>query len=860
MSSIRGGQLGQLGVSAAAVGEFTLPGYGTHYAPDLGLEPTHLELHLAVDLPKRTAVGEAIWTLAARRSNETQLILDAVEIQVEHVADVEGRPLTWRHDGRKLFIHWADSTQKGESRRVSIQWHVSSPRSGMFFGGGDGSWEQTEWMATDHETERARYWLPCIDQPNVRTALDVHLRARTDYARVTAGLLVDETVHDDGTTTSHWRLEQRCPSYLFCLLVGELTAVDGGEHNGVPIRFYAPKPYTEADLTRSFGPTADMMAWMTDRLGVPFPYPKYFQFAAPGIGGAMENISLTSWDDAFVADDRFYGERGWLIDLINLHEMAHSYFGDAVVCRDYAHAWLKEGWATYMESVWLGDTVGLDALHHQMYEESIAYRQEADNRYLRPIVTRDFNSSFQMYDGHLYPGAAWRIHMLRHMLGDEDFWAAVKNYLVKYSGEVVETDDFRYELEAVSGRSLARFFDQWIHSSGYPQIKVTYAYDTPSRQVRVQVEQTQMGERKGVTVNTFDFDVEVGIQGADGQWSTHTLAVSSAKHTLVASFSEAPLQVIIDPDLKLLHRLEFNPGDDFLCRSVGEAPTIYGRIQAAIALAEKPSQRGIEAIEKAYESESQWGVRIAFARALGSSASTYGMHALNRILLSESDPRVMNIVATACGQYRDPAVARALTHWLKRSEQPYLAQGAALKSLGAQRGKEHLPVLKAAAEDDSWWGWVRRDAHIALGNTREGEAFHFLLETLRRGSDLPQVQMMTALGLAEACQWLTDAERAQAMEAITDSTAGQGLRYCVTAARALVILGNGSAVGSIETIGQRLATQWAHLFGKCAQDLRAKASGTRGADEGIAELKATIQTLTARIDALEAQQKERSKA
>ena len=135
----------------------------------------------------------------------------------------------------------------------------------------------------------------------------------------------------------------------------------------------------------------------------------------------MENISLTTWDDVFITDETLHAEWGWLVDLINLHEMAHSYFGDAVVCRDFAHAWLKEGWATYMESVWLGDTVGEDALHLQMYEESLHYRNEADNRYVRPIMTRQFNSSFQMYDGHLYPGAAWRVHMLRHMLGEGDF-------------------------------------------------------------------------------------------------------------------------------------------------------------------------------------------------------------------------------------------------------------------------------------------------------------------------------------------------------------------------------------------------------------------------------------------------------
>ena len=357
-------------------GAFTLPGFQTHYAPNLTLEPTHLELHLAVDLDKRGAVGQLIWTVEARRSGETSLRLNAVEMQIESVSDLDGQPLDWRHDGETLFIDWQTPFEKATKRRLAVDWTVSKPKSGMFFGAPpDGSSQQISWMVTDHETERARFWLPCIDQPNVRTSLDVFLRAKSHLTRLGPGELIAETAHDDGTTTSHWSLKQRCPSYLLCLAVGDFTVADGGDSGGVAIRFYAPKPYTADQLQRSFGPTAEMMNWMTQRLGVPFPYPKYYQMAAPGIGGAMENISLTTWDDVFVTDETLHAEWGWLVDLINLHEMAHSYFGDAVVCRDYAHAWLKEGWATYMESVWLEDTLGIDALHSQMYEESLQYRQ-----------------------------------------------------------------------------------------------------------------------------------------------------------------------------------------------------------------------------------------------------------------------------------------------------------------------------------------------------------------------------------------------------------------------------------------------------------------------------------------------------
>ncbi len=81
------------------------------------------------------------------------------------------------------------------------------------------------------------------------------------------------------------------------------------------------------------------------------------------------------------------------MDLVNLHEMAHSYFGDLVVCRDFSQTWLKESWATYMPAVWLGDTLDEDEQQYYLHEQRLGYFDEADNHYARPIVTRTFDTS-----------------------------------------------------------------------------------------------------------------------------------------------------------------------------------------------------------------------------------------------------------------------------------------------------------------------------------------------------------------------------------------------------------------------------------------------------------------------------------
>lgn len=154
---------------------------------------------------------------------------------------------------------------------------------------------------------------------------------------------------------------------------------------------------------------------------------------------------------------------------------------------------------------------------------------EAEEDYARPIATRTYNSSWAMYDNHLYPGGSCRLHMLRLLLGDATFWEAVRTYVARFARGLVETSDFRKVLEEVSqchvralcvvlcdlsagdgvesavladgllshsahththhpspptqvsGRSLVRFFEQWIESPGFPQVGSERASKTKKR-------------------------------------------------------------------------------------------------------------------------------------------------------------------------------------------------------------------------------------------------------------------------------------------------------------------------------------------------------------------------------------------
>ncbi|MCB9745012.1 MAG: hypothetical protein H6741_08375 [Alphaproteobacteria bacterium] len=811
------------------------------YAPDPELEPVALDLAVRVDLETQRLEGELTWTVKSRRAGARQLRLDAIDF--EHI-EVLSEGVASRYDGEALHLSWPEAVPVGEARQLRLRWAVQQPMSGLIFG--DAPYR---YMASDHETSRARYWLPCVDHPVVRTQVQVAITADAGLTALSAGAQLSRVDNGDGTATTSYRLEHLCPAYLLCLAVGDFAVYDDGQWRGRPVRAYAPKPHTVADLARAFGPTKQMLEYLSEKLGVEMPWPKYEQFAVAKIGGAMENVSLVSWDDLFLPDERAHAEMGWLIDIINLHEMAHTWFGDLVVCREFAHAWLKESWATYMESVWLEDTEGPEAMDGQLYDEAYAYTSESDGSYARPIVTRHFESGWDMFDGHLYPGGALRLHVLRKEIGDAVFWAAVRDYLQRFQGQVVDTADFRKVMERHSGRNLNAFFDQWFMSPGYPKLSVSFNHDPKLEVASLTVTQTQEDKDKGIGL--FDMALVVAVQRADGHWTRHSLRLEERVTALTWSAAEAPLQVILDPDTDALFNVDFNPGRDMLVRALS-APSVRGRIHAAQTLCDKHGRAGILEVQQAWAGEPQWRVRRAWARALGASAHLSAARALGELLHQEQDARVLTLIGQACEKHQAPELADAMARWLEGEGRPYRAAGHVLTALGRQRGDAHLALLQRFTQEDPSWGWLQRGAFAGLGHTWTAEAVEHIAQAL----DDPGLRRSARIGAlsayAEGAATQDRATRQRAVDRLArlGRHADYGTR--MAAAWALIALGEASGAGKVRQIAERISVQDRPRVERGAARL-SKSGDAAATSKQLETLSAKLRTLEEELEKLTAQ-------
>jgi aminopeptidase N len=844
------GAHGHLGAASWSAG-FCPPGADEHYSPDLRIEPVHLDLGVVVDVLARVLRVDLGMRVKARSGGARTLVLDGVGLLE---LNVEAEGLSVVYDSRTITLTWATAFGAGEERTLRLGYRVERPLAGVSFSApSPESPEAPTFAVTDHETERARYWLATIDHPSVRPTLDIRLRSEARFTLLANGKVRAEEQHPDGTKSVFFAQEQGCPSYLTCFAVGDFVCAEGGEHDGVPIAAFAPRPFEVEHVSRTFGPTREMLAFSTRRLGVPYPFAKYYQFAAEGIGGAMENISLVSWDDRFLLDEALESEERELVDSINVHEMAHSWFGDLVVCRDFAHSWLKEGWATYMESCWHEDRGGPEALGIDLWKLADVYFSEVDERYARPIVTRKYDSSFDLFDGHLYPGAALRIHMLRKKLGEEAFWGAVRDYLTSHAGRLVETDDFRRALEARSGVSLEQFFEQWFERPGFPDLEVSFRYDPEAREGVFEVVQKQADDKTGAGAFSFELELQYG-SAVEPQ--SRSISVHQRRTLAVVPLAAAPEVLRIDPHGSTLHRLDFDPGAPVLLRQL-VASDARGRIQAGVLLARHAGRIGVEAIRGAFESEPQHGVQKEWASALGRAGSEAALEALLTLSGTHADPRGQAPLFRALGKYRDARVVGVLERRLDAGL-AYRAAEAALEALGAQREGAPLERLLLAARTPGYGGFVQSGGLRALGATRRVEALEPLLEALRPGQVPSRVRHAAAEGLGALAVTLSDRPRERAIEALSDALRDPLLKVQLGAAQSLSRARAQSAVPALENLSRRLARQDASRVRRMLRELQA-AEPERARAEELDQIQERLRKLSAKLEELEARQKSQSR-
>ena len=87
----------------------------------------------------------------------------------------------------------------------------------------------------------------------------------------------------------------------------------------------------------------------------------------------------------------------------------------------------------------------------------------------------------------------------------------------------METADLRRVFEEVTGRSLERFFQQWLYRPGVPHITVEYTWHAEHKVAEVSIKQTQHIDEK---TPAFAFPLDLYFR-AGGEVVTTTIDITS---------------------------------------------------------------------------------------------------------------------------------------------------------------------------------------------------------------------------------------------------------------------------------------------------------------------------------------------
>ena len=446
-------------------GPFALPGTERQYERARPFPIRKLALDLKLDLEKGQLRGRAVIDFERASPDGTELVLDAInfeKLSCQLKLPSGAIKPAYSYDGDQLVI---SIPLKAKAGQLIIR-YSATPERGLYFLRPDKEvpdrplqvWSQCQ-------DEDARHWFPCHDKPHVKMGFSLTVEVPHGFTAISNGEPVQQSV--PASKKQNWKfaydMPGPLPSYLVTLVVGKFDRVEDrpaivGDRE-IPVHYFVPEGRAK-DSQRSFGETPNMIELFSQLTGPPYPWSRYSQVVVSDfVFGGMENTSCTTMYEHVMLDEK----AGLDISSHDLvaHELAHQWFGDLVTCRDWSHAWLNEGFATYFEHLEKENRLGRAEYLHGVETDLNSYLNEASSRYQRPIVCRYYAEPLDLFDRHLYEKGGLLLHMLRSELGDSVFWEGVRGYLAEHRDGIVETRDLRAALENASGTSLERFFDSW---------------------------------------------------------------------------------------------------------------------------------------------------------------------------------------------------------------------------------------------------------------------------------------------------------------------------------------------------------------------------------------------------------------
>ncbi len=730
-----------------------------NFPPHRIVDVRHTLLQLRIpSMNERTILATATVTIAPIASDVESFSLDAALLQVAGVTS-PNRTCTFVRDDQndKLNITLSPALAKGQTADVSISYRISDPPEGLMWTVESPAFPgRAAQIHSQGESEMNHSWFPCQDFPNARGTSEMIVTVPRGFQVVSNGKLASMVQEKlEPFDTFHWVQDKPHSAYLVDLVVGKWDVVDVGSSK-LPMPVYVPPG--QGDRVRAvFGQTPHMIDLISHLVGEPYPWAKYAQVSAMNFGwGGMENTSATTLYET-VALDKTALLDGDQEDL-TVHELAHQWFGDLLTCKSWEHIWLNEGFATYVESLWVqfkgasipsngSGAAGLSANNDAYlamiwnWQQDVIKNDTGAAPFQPAMVSKEYDGPDDVFDraANPYPKGALVLHMLRERMGDEVFFRGLGEYVQKHKFKQVETFQLRETMEKASGLTLQRFFDQWAYRPLVPKVKVSSSWDAAKGALNTTFEQTQTIDGYNPA---FELAVPVWVrQKGRTDWTKLEAKFDTRTFALTSKLASEPEMVVVDPELAALAEFDVTATPESWAQTLASGPTMGSRMRAANALAHSATPGAAAALATAArDTRALKELRIECVQALGEMDSIGATELLklleNHIPEAPVRSEVVSEVAHA-SEKADSAAREMVASKLARiftSDPSYGVRAAAVKGLGQLKVESGLPTIMAALDTESQHDQIRKDAVGALAAMDRADSVPLVIRRVALGN------------------------------------------------------------------------------------------------------------------------------
>jgi Peptidase family M1 domain len=261
-----------------------------------------------------------------------------------------------------------------------------------------------------------------------------------------------------------------------------------------------------------------------------------------------------------------WGDRGYW-KVVTPHEVAHQWWGHSVGFGSGRDQWMSEGFSDMSASLYISLIEKNPKKFIEFWNDERTTLLERNAQGFRAIDagpltmgyrTNNSRTGFNVTQRLIYPKGAYILHMIRMMMwdrktGDQNFKAAMQDFVKTYSGKAATTEDFKAmmekhmtrEMDLDGNHRLDWFFNEYVYGTALPTYKFQYKFDKDTDgDVEFGFKITQSGVE-----DKFRMIVPIYVELADGR------TVNLGRARLIGNASvdqKVPLKGLKDPPKRAL--------------------------------------------------------------------------------------------------------------------------------------------------------------------------------------------------------------------------------------------------------------------------------------------------------------------